>query len=182
MSASNLKGFKVAILVTNAFEQVELQKPKEALEKAGATVKIVSPVNGTVKGWDHDKPKDDFKVDVPLADAKADDFDALVLPGGVSNPDKLRMDEKAVAFAKAFKDKPIGAICHGPWLLINAELVKNKKVTSYPSLKIDLINAGAKWVDQEVVRDGKLITSRKPDDLPAFNKALVELFAENLKP
>jgi len=181
MTQVNLKGFRVAMLVTNAFEQVELEKPKEALEKAGATVQIVSPVNGTVKGWDHDKPKDDFKVDVPLASAKPEDFDALVLPGGVANPDKLRIDEKAVQFAKSFANKPIGAICHGPWLLINAELVKNKKMTSYLSLKADLTNAGAKWVDQEVVRDGKLVTSRKPDDIPAFNKALIELFAENLK-
>lgn len=179
MTAENLKGFKVAFLVTNAFEQIELEEPKRALEQAGATVKIVSPQFTTVKGWNHDKPKDDFKVDLPLANAKAEDFDALVLPGGVANPDKLRIDEKAVHFAKQFAHKPIGAICHGPWLLINAELVKNKTMTSYLSLKADLTNAGAKWVDKEVVRDGNLVTSRKPDDIPAFNKALIELFAEH---
>lgn len=173
-----LNGVKVALLVTNGFEQIELVEPKKALEEAGASVKIVSPLEDTVKGWEKDKPKDDFKVDVPLSKANAEDFDALVLPGGVANPDKLRMDDKAVQFAKSFEKKPIAAICHGPWLLINAGLVKNRTVTSYPSLKADLSNAGGKWVDKEVVVDGNLITSRKPDDIPAFNKALIQLLEE----
>ena len=181
MASDKLKGFRVAILVTDAFEQIELEEPRKALEDAGATVKIVSPKFPIVKGWNHDKPNDDFNVDVLLSNANPEDFDALLLPGGVANPDKLRIDDNAVSFAKQFGKKPIGAICHGPWLLINADLVKNKKMTSYPSLKADLTNAGAKWVDQEVVRDGNLVTSRKPADIPAFNKALIELFAQQGK-
>lgn len=181
--ASWLYGLTVAILVTTGFEQSEMVGPKKALEEAGAIVHIVSPIEGKVQGWDWValKPQDDFVVDVVLDRAHAHDYDALVLPGGLSSPDDLRLDENAVSFVKSFQSKPIAAICHGPWLLINAELVKNKTVTSWPSIKIDLTNAGAKWVDQEVVRDGNLITSRSPDDVPAFNKAMIKLFAEVLK-
>lgn len=177
-----LLGFKVAILIATGFEQSEMEGPKKALEEAGATVHIVSPVEGKVQGWDWValKPKDEFVVDATLNHANPNDYDALVLPGGLNSPDDLRLDEAAIAFVKSFEHKPIAAICHGPWLLINAELVKNRTVTSWPSIKIDLINAGAKWVDKEVVRDGNLITSRMPDDVPAFNKAIIQLFAETL--
>jgi protease I len=180
--ATWLYGLTVAILVTTGFEQSEMVGPKKALEDAGATVHIVSPIEGKVQGWDWValKPQDDFNVDVVLDRASASDYDALVLPGGLSSPDDLRLDDNAVAFVKSFQSKPIAAICHGPWLLINAQLVKNKTVTSWPSIKIDLTNAGAKWLDQEVVRDGNIITSRSPDDVPAFNKAMIKLFAETL--
>jgi protease I len=177
-----LYGVKVAILIATGFEQSEMIGPKKALEDAGAIVHIVSPVEGKVQGWDWVAlvPKDEFTVDVPLNQANANDYDALVLPGGLNSPDDLRLDESAISFVKAFQGKPIAAICHGPWLLINADLVKNKMVTSWPSIQIDLTNAGAKWMNQEVVRDGNLITSRMPDDVPAFNKAIIELFAEAL--
>jgi protease I len=180
--SSWLYGFKVAILIATGFEQSEMVGPKKALEDAGATVHIVSPVEGKVQGWDWMAlvPKDDFAVDVPLKQANANDYDALVLPGGLNSPDDLRLDDHAIAFVKGFADKPIAAICHGPWLLINAELVENKKVTSWFSIKVDLINAGAQWIDQPVVRDGNLITSRMPDDVPAFNAAMIALFAETL--
>lgn len=180
--AAWLHGLKVAVLITTGFEQSEMVGPKKALEEAGATVHIVSQTEGKIKGWDWVAlvPMDDFQVDVTLKNVTAKDYDALVLPGGLNSPDDLRLDEAAVSFVKGFKSKPIAAICHGPWLLINADLVKNKKVTSWPSIKVDLINAGAKWVDQEVVRDGNLVTSRMPDDVPAFNKAMIELFAESL--
>lgn len=172
----------VAILIATGFEQSEMVGPKKALEDAGAIVHIVSPVEGKVQGWDWVtlQPKDDFVVDVSLNHANANDYDALVLPGGLNSPDDLRLDENAITFIRNFENKPIAAICHGQWLLINAELVKNKTVTSWPSIKIDLTNAGAKWVDKEVVRDGNLITSRMPDDVPAFNKAMIQLFAETL--
>lgn len=181
--SSWLYGFKVAILIATGFEQSEMIGPKKALEEAGAIVHIVSPVEGKVQGWDWValEPKDAFVVDVPLNLANANDYDALVLPGGLNSPDDLRLDERAISFVKGFEHKPIAAICHGPWLLINAELVRNKKVTSWPSIKIDLINAGANWVDQEVVRDGNIITSRMPDDVPAFNKAIIDVFREALK-
>lgn len=178
--ATLLNGFKVAILIATGFEQSEMVGPKQALEEVGATVHIVAPAEGKVQGWDWValKPKDDFVVDVALNHVNPKEYDALVLPGGLNSPDDLRLDDAAVAFVKSFENKPIAAICHGPWLLINAELVKNKTVTSWPSIKIDLINAGAKWVDKEVVRDGNLITSRMPDDVPAFNTAMIQLFAE----
>jgi protease I len=180
--AAWLYGLTVAILVTTGFEQSEMVGPEKALEEAGAVVHIVAPVEGTVQGWDWMvmQPKDNFNVDVTLKSANPIDYDALVLPGGLSSPDDLRLDDHAVAFVKSFQSKPIAAICHGPWLLINAELVKNKKVTSWPSIKIDLTNAGANWVDQEVVRDGNLITSRSPDDVPAFNHVMLEAFSEAL--
>lgn len=177
-----LYGLKVAILITTGFEQSEMVGPKKALEAAGATVQIVSLQEGKIQGWDWValEPRDYFVVDATLNNVTSIDYDALVLPGGLNSPDDLRLDEKAINFVKGFKNKPIAAICHGPWLLINADLVKNKTVTSWPSIKVDLINAGAKWVDQEVVRDGNLVTSRMPDDVPAFNKEMIALFAESL--
>jgi protease I len=175
-----LNGKRVAILVTDGFEQKELVEPREALDEAGATTQIVSPKDGEVEGWNHYDAGDKFKVDVPLAEARAEEFDALLLPGGVANPDQLRMDEKAVTFVKAFVDanKPIAAICHGPWTLIEAGAVKGRKMTSWPSLKTDLTNAGAQWVNEECVVDSGLVTSRKPDDIPAFNEKMIEEFAE----
>lgn len=180
MMAQSLNGKKVAILVENGFEQVELTEPKRALEAAGAKTQIVSPQTGQVKGWQHTDWGDQFPVDVPLARANPKDYDALLLPGGVMNPDKLRANEKAVQFVRSFFEahKPVAAICHGPWTLIEAGVIKGRTVTSYPSLKTDLKNAGANWVDREVVVDSGLVTSRNPDDLPAFNRKMVEEIAE----
>ena len=184
MSTAPLDGLAVALLATDGFEQSELVRPKKALEDAGATVHVVSPKSGEIKGWDEDDWGDTVAVDRTLADASADDYAALVLPGGQMNPDKLRIDEDAVAFTKAFFDagKPVSAICHGPWLLVEAGVVEGRRVTSWPSVATDLKNAGADWVDQEVVRDEKgpnvLITSRKPDDLDAFNKETIETLAK----
>ena len=177
-----LHGKKVAILVEHGFEQIELTEPKRALEEAGAQTKIVSPQAGTVLGWQHTNWGDKFPVDVPLERASAQDYDALLLPGGVMNPDKLRMNPKAVQFVRAFFEakKPVAAICHGPWTLINAAVLRGRTVTSYPSLAVDLKNAGAHWVDREVVVDAGLVTSRNPDDLPAFNRKIVEEFAEGI--
>lgn len=176
---AQLEGKKIALLVANGFEQVELTGPKEALEKAGAEALIVSIEKEKVKAWDQTDWGDEFRVDMPIEEASAQDFDGIVLPGGQLNPDFLRVNEKAVQFVKDFagQDKPIAAICHGPWTLIEADLVKNKKMTSYPSIQTDLKNAGANWVDEEVVIDNGLITSRKPDDIPAFNQAIIEAFA-----
>jgi protease I len=176
----DLSGKKVAILVANGFEQVELTEPKQALEAAGATTSIVSPESGQVKGWKKTDWGDELPVDVPLEDAKADDFDALVLPGGVMNPDKLRRNEWALQFVRAFFEsgKPVAAICHGPWTLIDAGLVEGRTMTSYASIQTDLKNAGANWVDKEVVVDNGLVTSRCPDDLPAFNRKMIEEIAE----
>lgn len=175
-----LYGFKVAILVGAGFQQTEMESPKKALEDAGATVHIVSLVENKVQGWDWyiPAPKDEFKVDVAVKDANPNDYDALMIPGGLNSPDDLRLDEKTITFVKGFENKPIASICHGQWVLINAELVKNKTLTSWPSIKVDLTNAGATWVDKEVVRDGNLVTSQKQEDLPAFNKAMLELFTE----
>ena len=177
-----LDGIKVAILATDGFEQSELVEPKKALEEAGATTHIVSPESGEIKGWNEKNWGDKFTVDVELNQANAEDYDALVLPGGVMNPDKLRVDEKAVSFVKSFFEagKPVGAICHGPWTLINAEVVKGREMTSYHTIRKDLENAGAKWTDAEVVTDNGLVTSRNPDDIPAFNKKLIEEFAEGI--
>lgn len=176
----DLRGKKVAIVVTDGFEQVEMTSPREALQKAGAETKIVSPTKGKVKGWEHTEWGDEFPVDVALEQAKADDYDALLLPGGVMNPDKLRRDDRALEFVRAFFNagKPVGAICHGPWTLIDAGVVRGRKVTSYESIQCDLKNAGADWVNEEVVVDNGLVTSRKPDDLPAFNRKLIEEIAE----
>ena len=180
--AQDLNGLNVAILVTEGFEQVELTDPRNALDDAGANTKIVSPDKGEVQGWNHFDKADKFPVDVPLAEARAVDFDALLLPGGVANPDQLRMKPEAVQFIKHFFEagKPVAVICHGPWTLIEADVVRGRKITSWPSLKTDLINAGAEWVDEEVVTDKGLVSSRKPADIPAFNKKMIEEFAEGI--
>ena len=180
MNNTALKGKKVAILVAEGFEQVELTEPKKALDDAGAETRIVSPAAGKVQGWNHFDKGEQFKVDVPLSRASAREFDALLLPGGVANPDQLRIDATAVAFVREFFEagKPVAAICHGLWPLIDAGVVRGRKVTSWPSLKMDLQNAGAQWSDREVVTDNGLVTSRKPDDIPAFNRKMIEEFAE----
>ena len=180
MTTGTLQGKKVAILVTDGFEQVELTEPRKALDEAGATSKLVSPAGMKVKGWNHKEWGNEISVDVPLDSAKADEFDALLLPGGVMNPDNLRMIQKAVEFVKQFTDsgKPVAAICHGPWTLIEAGAVRGRTMTSWPSLKTDLKNAGATWVDKEVVNDNGIVTSRKPDDIPAFNREMIRLFGE----
>jgi protease I len=182
--AQDLKGMKVAILVAEGFEQVELTEPKKALEAAGAQTVIVSPAQGQVQGWNHFDKADKFPVDVPLDNAKADEYDALLLPGGVANPDQLRAMPKAVQFIREVFDagKPVASICHGPWTLIEANAVRGRTVTSWPSLKTDLMNAGANWVDREVVVDGGLVTSRKPADIPAFNAKMIDLFAAGRQP
>jgi len=174
---NKLNGVKVAILIANGFEQIEMEKPRQALEKEGATTVIISPEK-KVQGWNHMEKGDIFPVDVSLDVANTEDYDALLLPGGVINPDQLRNLPKAIDFAKSMNQqhKPIAAICHGPWLLINAEAVKDRQVTSWASIKLDLINAGAHWKDQAVVQDSNLITSRKPEDIPQFNEAMIKLF------
>lgn len=178
----DLSNKRVAILVDNGFEQEELTGPRDALNQAGAKTFIVSPQSGKVKAWQHTKWGDEMTVDVALDSARADEFDALLLPGGVMNPDHLRGNDKAVAFVKSFVDsgKPIAAICHGPWTLIEAGAVKGRTMTSWPTLKTDLKNAGANWVDQEVVVDNGIVTSRKPADIPAFNQKMLEEFAEGV--
>jgi protease I len=178
--ANELRNKRVAALVDNGFEQSELVEPKKALELAGAKVDIVSPQPNMVRGWKHANWSDDFPVDRQLDGVSAEEYDALLLPGGVANPDKLRINPKAVQFVKAFVDtgRPIAAICHAPWTLIEAGGAKGRKLTSAPSLKSDLKHAGANWVDQEVVVDAGLVTSRKPDDIPAFNRKMIEEFAE----
>ena len=175
-----LQGLKVAILVSDGFEQSEMVEPRKALQQAGAHVDIVSPSKGTVKGWSAGNWAEAYPVDVQLEQAMAHDYDALVLPGGVINPDHLRIIPRAIEFIKQMHDqkKPIAAICHGPWTLINADAVHGMQVTSWPSIKVDLENAGAHWVDKEVVRDGNLVTSRKPDDIPFFNTEMIKLFSE----
>jgi protease I len=176
---NKLKDVRVAFLVTDGFEQVELTEPKKSLEEAGAKTFIVSPKQDKVKGWQKTDWGDEFEVDIPLDQAKVENFDALVLPGGQINPDKLRTMDEAISFTKSFFDhgKPVGAICHGPWLLIEAGVLKGRKCTSYHSIKTDIKNAGGNWVDEEVVVDRGLITSRKPDDIPAFNARIIEEFA-----
>lgn len=177
---ATLDGMKVAILAAEGFEQAELLEPRKALDDAGAQTQVVSPAKGEVQGWKHFEKSVKVRVDVPLENADADDFDALLLPGGVANPDQLRTMPKAVEFVRKFFDagKPVAAICHAPWTLIEAGVVKGRTITSWPSLKTDLANAGAKWVDQEVVADNGLVTSRKPADIPAFNRKMIEEFAE----
>jgi protease I len=173
-----LAGRRVAILATEGFERAELLEPRHALDEAGAATAVVSPQSGSIRSWDKTDWSDSVAVDVKLDAAKATDYDALLLPGGVINPDKLRLDPQAIAFVRAFVDagKPIAAICHGPWTLIDAGGAKGKKMTSWPSLRADLINAGATWMDQPVVQDGMLVTSRKPDDIPQFNSAMISAF------
>lgn len=180
--ANKLDGLKVAILATDGFEQSELFEPRKALQEAGAEVKIVSLKTGEIKGWNEKNWGDSIAVDLTIDEADANDFDALQLPGGVMNPDKLRMNEKAVRFVKSFFEagKPVAAICHAAWTLVEADVVKERTLTSWASLKTDLENAGAKWVDREVVIDNGLVTSRNPNDLPAFNQKMIEEFAEGV--
>lgn len=181
MAASlQLQGKKVAILATDGFEQVELLEPQKALREAGAETHVVSPKGPKIKGWDHDHWGQEVAVDVPLASARSGDYDALLLPGGVMNPDKLRMDEKAVEFVREMvnSSKPVAAICHGPRTLVEAGSVKGRTLTSWPSLKTDIRNAGGTWVDETVVSDRGLVTSRKPSDIPAFNQKMIEAFAQ----
>lgn len=178
--ANELTGKRVAALVDKGFEQIELLEPKGALEAAGARVDVISPQPGTVRGWNHTAWGDDVNVDRSLDAAMPNEYDALLLPGGVMNPDRLRMNEKAVRFVKQMFDdgKPIAAICHGAWTLVEAGVVRGVRMTSYPSIKTDLTNAGAEWVDEEVVVDRGIVSSRKPDDIPAFNRKMVEEFKE----
>jgi protease I len=183
MANEKLVGKKIAILATDGFEQAELLEPRKALDQAGAVTKVVSLKDGQIKGWKHTEWGDEVAVDLTLGNARAEDFDALVLPGGVMNPDKLRMEPRAVAFVKSFFDanKPVAAICHGPWTIIEAGVARGRKIASWPSLKTDIRNAGGEWVDNEAVTDGNLVTARKPDDIPAFNRAMIELFSGNVK-
>ena len=180
MTNGNLQGKKVAILATDGFEQSELLEPRKALDEAGATTQVVSPTGKKIKGWDQKDWGKEVSVDVPLDSAHAEEFDALLLPGGVMNPDQLRMNPTAVQFVKQFTDagKPVAAICHGPWTLVEAGAVRGRTMTSWPSLKTDLNNAGASWVDKEVVNDQGVVTSRSPDDIPAFNREMIRLFSE----
>ncbi len=177
-----LSGKRVAILVADGFEQVELTEPKKALEDAGARTRIVSPVPEKVKGWNFTDWGETLRVDVPIDQADPDQFDALLLPGGVMNPDRLRRNDRVLQFVRAFFDsgKPVAAICHAPWTLIDAGLVRGRRLTSYESIQTDLKNAGADWINEEVVVDQGLVTSRKPDDIPAFNRKMIEEFAEGV--
>jgi len=179
---SSLSGKRVAILATDGVEQVELTEPRKALDSAGANTKVVSPKPGSIKGWNHTNWGDPIKVDVTLENTSPDDYDALLLPGGVMNPDHLRTNANAVNFVRAFFEagKPVAAICHAPWLLVEADVVRGRNVTSWPSLQTDLRNAGANWTDSQVVTDHGLVTSRKPDDIPAFNRKMIEEFAEGV--
>jgi protease I len=175
-----LQGKKVAILATEGVEQVELLEPRKALEAEGAHTIVVSPAKDKFRGWNLTEWGQEIEVDLPLDSANASDYDALLLPGGVMNPDKLRMNPKAVQFVKSFFQggKPVAAICHGPWTIIEAGAARGRKMTSWPSLQTDIRNAGGEWVDEQVVTDNGLVTSRKPDDIPAFNKKLIEEIAE----
>jgi protease I len=176
--ASELQGKRIAIVATDGFEQSELIEPKMALEQEGARVEVVAPHSGHIQGMRHHDKGERVAVDQTIAEADPQQYDALVLPGGVANPDALRLDAEVVAFIRSFfaANKPVAAICHGPWTLIEADAVRGRTVTSWPSLKTDLKNAGANWVDREVVVDGGLVTSRKPDDLPAFCREMIKLF------
>lgn len=178
--AASLQGKKIAFLATDGFEQSELTAPWEAIKKAGAEVQLVSLQQGPIQGMNHHEKAETFEVDVLIDDASAEDYDGLVLPGGVANPDALRMNSTAVDFVRDFfkQSKPVAAICHGPWMLVEADVVRGRKVTSWPSIKTDLMNAGAEWTDEECVCDEGLVTSRKPDDLPAFCAKAIEEFAE----
>jgi protease I len=175
--SQDLHGLKVAILATDGFEQVEMTEPRKALQQAGVQTTLVSAQKGQITGFHHDKPGDKFDVALTFDEANPDDFDAVLLPGGVINADQIRTNEKAREFVQAMQrqDKPFAIICHAPWLLASAGLVKGRTLTSWPSLQDDLRNAGAEWVDQQVVRDRNWVSSRKPDDIPAFNEAMLEL-------
>ena len=176
---ATLSGKKIAMIATDGVEQVELTGPRDAMRAEGATVTVIGLKKDPIQGMNHHDKGDKIEVDATIESAKPDQFDALILPGGVANPDALRVNKQAVAFVRAFAQagKPIGAICHGPWTLIEADAVRGKKLTSWPSLQTDLRNAGATWEDREVIRDGQLVTSRKPDDIPAFNRELISLIA-----
>jgi protease I len=178
-----LEGIRVAILATDGFEYVELAEPRKALEQAGANTVVVSLQSEKIQGWNHDKPGDHVHVSATVDTAEANDYDALLLPGGVRNPDILRTHPQAVDFVKAFftSNKPVAAICHGAWTLVEAGVLKGRKLTSWPSLKTDIINAGGNWADEEVITDRGLVTSRKPADIPAFNQAMIEEFANSHK-
>jgi protease I len=181
--ASNLNGKKIAILATDGVEQVELTDPRKALDEAGATTVLISPKKNEIKAWKFTGWGDKIKVDKPLENANPNDYDALLLPGGVINPDHLRMNPEAVNFVRQFvgTGRTVAAICHGPWTLVEADVLRGKKVTSWPSIRTDLKQAGANWVDQEVVTDGQFIFSRKPDDIPAFSKAIIEAVSNGAK-
>lgn len=178
--AGELKGKRIAIVATDGFEQSELLKPMEALKQAGAQPEVIAPKSGEIQGMEHHDKGQKIRVDKTIDQVKSGDYAGLVLPGGVANPDALRLNPTVVRFVREFfeQHKPVAAICHGPWTLIEAKVVKGRKMTSWPSLKTDLTNAGADWVDQEVVADHGLVTSRKPDDLPAFCRKMIEEFAE----
>jgi protease I len=177
---NSLEGKTIAILATDGVEQIELMEPRKALQEAGAIAEVVSPANRKLKGWDTEDWGREIDVDVPLEEADASRYDALLLPGGVMNPDKLRMNPDAVKFARSFFDqaKPVAAICHGPWMLVETGAVKGRTVTSWPSLKTDIENAGGTWVDEEVVTSNGVVTSRNPHDIPAFNRAMIQLFSQ----
>jgi deglycase len=177
--AEELKGKKVAILAADMFERVELEEPRKALEDAGAEVDVVSLEEGEIKGFDHFDPANTVRVDRTVEDVSPDDYDALMIPGGVGNPDQLRGDENAVSFVGEFhrSGKPIAVICHGPWVLVESGVVRGRRVTSWPTLETDIRNAGGEWTDEEVVVDGNIVTSRKPDDIPAFNREMLRIFS-----
>jgi len=179
MKQDTLNGLRVAILAADGFEQSELIEPRKALDEAGAETTVISPKQGSIRGWNHKEWGSEVGVDESLKGADPKDYDALLLPGGVMNPDTLRMDPGAVAFVKAFFDagKPVAAICHGPWMVVESGAARGHRMTSWPSLKTDIRNAGGNWVDQEAVVDGKLVTSRKPADIPAFNREVIKLFS-----
>jgi protease I len=180
--AETVSGKRVAILATDGVERSELIEPRKALDAAGAQTSVISPKTGSIKSWERGNWSDEIRVDLPLDRASADDFDSLLLPGGVMNPDRLRVDKPAVDFVRKFFEagKPIAAICHGAWMLVEAGVVRGKTVTSWPSLQTDIRNAGGDWVDREVVVDEGLVTSRKPDDIPAFNSKMIEEFGEGI--
>src|SRR5690242_19355616 len=184
MSERKLAGKKLAILAADMFERVELEGPRKALEDAGATAEVVSIHDGEIKGFDHFDPATTIKVDKTVEEVSVDDYDALLVPGGVGNPDQLRGDENAVNFVREFVEskKPMAVICHGPWVLVEAGVVRGRKLTSWPTLQTDIRNAGGEWVDKEVVVDDGIVTSRKPDDIPAFNKKMIEEFCEGRHP
>ena len=182
MAGQQLNGKRVAILATDGVERVELTEPRKALDAAGARTTVVAPKSGSIKGWEHDHWGESIPVDQSLDNARADHFHALMLPGGVMNPDHLRQNVRAVEFVRSFFEagKPVAAICHGPWMLVEADVLDGRTITSWPSLKTDIRNAGAEWVDRDVVTDHGLVTSRKPDDIPAFNRKMIEEFAEGV--
>jgi protease I len=182
MAEKKLEGKKVAILAADMFERVELEEPRKALEDAGAKTEIVSIHDGEIQGFDHFDPANAIKVDRTVEEVSTDDYDALLIPGGVGNPDQLRGDENAVQFVRRFaqEKKPIAVICHGPWILVESGVVRGRRVTSWPTLQTDIRNAGGEWVDEEVVVDEGIVTSRKPDDIPAFNKKMIEEFCEGV--